>query len=96
MFFRREFVDVRREDAARHLYGDFWDERCLTEDCKIGIMASVLGYLVDVVYVHALVTREETPQTLWKFLQPAGALDQGFIQVFVEGEWRGCRPSASG
>ncbi len=91
VFFRREFVDaVRREDAVRRgtLCGNFWDESCLTEDCKIGIMASVLGYLVDVVYLPHMVTREETPQTLWKFVQQRVRWDQGFIQVFVEGEWR--------
>lgn len=91
VFFRREFVDaVRREDALQRgtLHGNFWDEGCLTEDCKIGIMASVLGYLVDVVYVPHMVTREETPQTLWKFVQQRVRWDQGFIQVFVEGEWR--------
>ena len=91
VFFRREFVDaVRREDALRRgtLHGDFWDESCLTEDCKIGIMASVLGYLVDVVYVPHMVTKEETPQTLWKFIRQRVRWDQGFIQVFCEGEWR--------
>ena len=91
VFFRREFVDaVRREDAVRRgtLHGNFWDESCLTEDCKIGILASVLGYLVDVVYVPHMVTKEETPQTLWKFVQQRVRWDQGFIQVFREGEWR--------
>ena len=44
VFFRREFVD-----ALYRRHGSFWDESCLTEDCKIGIMASVLGYLVDVI-----------------------------------------------
>ena len=51
-------------------------------------MASVLGYAVDVIYVPHMVTREETPQTLWKFVQQRVRWDQGFIQVFVEGEWR--------
>ena len=91
VFFRREFVDdVRRRDAIaqRALLGNFWDEQCLTEDCKIGILASVLGYAVDVIYVPDMVTREETPQTLWKFVMQRVRWDQGFIQVFVEGEWR--------
>jgi cellulose synthase/poly-beta-1,6-N-acetylglucosamine synthase-like glycosyltransferase len=91
VFFRREFVDeVRRMDAEEHgvLHGRFWDESCLTEDCKIGITASVLGYLVDVIYIPHMVTREETPQTLWKFVQQRVRWDQGFIQVFVEGGWR--------
>ena len=90
VFFRREFVDaVRREDAVRRaLSAATSGTSCLTEDCKIGIMASVLGYLVDVVYLPHMVTREETPQTLWKFVQQRVRWDQGFIQVFVEGEWR--------
>jgi glycosyltransferase XagB len=91
VFFRREFVDtVRRLDAEEQgvLNGRFWDESCLTEDCKIGITASVLGYLVDVIYIPDMVTREETPLTLWKFVQQRVRWDQGFIQVFVEGGWR--------
>jgi cellulose synthase/poly-beta-1,6-N-acetylglucosamine synthase-like glycosyltransferase len=91
VFFRREFVDaVRREDALASgtLHGKFWDESCLTEDCKVGMMASILGYLVDVIYVPHMVTREETPQTLWKFVQQRVRWDQGFIQVFVGGDWR--------
>lgn len=59
VFFRRQFLD-----ALRERYGTYWDERCLTEDCKIGIVASVLGYEVDVVFLEDLVTREETPATL--------------------------------
>jgi cellulose synthase/poly-beta-1,6-N-acetylglucosamine synthase-like glycosyltransferase len=91
VFFRREFVDeVRHLDAVERgaLPGRFWDEHCLTEDCKIGITASVLGYLVDVIYIPHMVTREETPQSLWKFVQQRVRWDQGFIQVFAEGSWR--------
>jgi cellulose synthase/poly-beta-1,6-N-acetylglucosamine synthase-like glycosyltransferase len=91
VFFRREFVDeVRERDAVRRrrTVGNFWDEECLTEDCKIGIVASVLGYTVDVIYEPHMVTREETPQTLWKFVMQRVRWDQGFIQVFVEGDWR--------
>ncbi|HEY3481336.1 MAG TPA: glycosyltransferase family 2 protein, partial [Streptomyces sp.] len=82
VFFRREFL------AALHdRYGEYWDERCLTEDCKIGITASVLGYEVDVVYVDELVTREETPADLRGFLRQRVRWMQGFIQVFAEREW---------
>ena len=38
-----------------------------------------------------MVTREETPQTLWKFVQQRVRWDQGFIQVFVRG---GVAPAA--
>ena len=82
VFFRREFLEVlRRRDGAA------WDEACLTEDAKIGISASVLGYKVDVVYLDELVTREETPPTLGAFARQRVRWMQGFMQVFTEGEW---------
>ncbi|MFC4147608.1 glycosyltransferase [Micromonospora mangrovi] len=82
VFFRREFLD-----ALRRRYGAYWDEDCLTEDCKIGMVASVLGYDVDVVYVDELVTREETPDTLRGLVRQRVRWMQGFIQVFTEREW---------
>jgi cellulose synthase/poly-beta-1,6-N-acetylglucosamine synthase-like glycosyltransferase len=82
VFFHRRFLE-----ALRARYGEYWDERCLTEDCKIGMSASVLGYEVDVVYVDELVTREETPATLRGFLRQRVRWMQGFIQVFAEREW---------
>jgi cellulose synthase/poly-beta-1,6-N-acetylglucosamine synthase-like glycosyltransferase len=82
VFFRRPFLE-----ALHARYGTWWDEDCLTEDCKIGIMASVLGYHVDVVYVDDLVTREETPETLRAFVRQRVRWMQGFVQVFGEGEW---------
>ena len=89
VFFRREFVEVvRAQDRARGGAGAFWDESCLTEDCKIGMLASAMGYTVDVVYVPEMVTREETPQNLAKFVRQRVRWMQGFIQVFSEGVWR--------
>ena len=82
VFFRREFLE-----ALHDRYGSYWDEDCLTEDCKIGIVASVLGYRVDVVYLEAMVTREETPPSLPAFVRQRVRWMQGFIQVFVAGEW---------
>lgn len=82
VFFRREFLD-----ALKRRYGTWWDERCLTEDCKIGILASVLGAKVDVVYLDHLVTREETPQSLRAFVHQRVRWMQGFIQVFFDGDW---------
>jgi cellulose synthase/poly-beta-1,6-N-acetylglucosamine synthase-like glycosyltransferase len=82
VFFRREFLE-----ALRARYGSYWDDDSLTEDCKIGMVASVLGYEVDVVYVDELVTREETPETLRGFLRQRVRWMQGFIQVFAEREW---------
>jgi glycosyltransferase XagB len=82
VFFHRAFLD-----ALHRRYGSYWDEHCLTEDCKIGIVASVLGFKVDVVYVDELVTREETPTTLPGFVKQRVRWMQGFIQVLFEGEW---------
>jgi cellulose synthase/poly-beta-1,6-N-acetylglucosamine synthase-like glycosyltransferase len=82
VFFRREFLE-----ALHRRYGSYWDEDCLTEDCKIGILASVLGFKVDVVYIEELVTREETPATLASFVRQRVRWMQGFIHVFVERDW---------
>jgi glycosyltransferase XagB len=82
VFFRREFLETLHR---RH--GSYWDEECLTEDCKIGILASVLGFKVDVVYVEELVTREETPATLAGLLRQRVRWMQGFIHVFAERDW---------
>jgi cellulose synthase/poly-beta-1,6-N-acetylglucosamine synthase-like glycosyltransferase len=82
VFFRREFLN-----ALYDRYGAYWDEGCLTEDCKIGITASVLGYQVDVVYVDELVTREETPERLGGFVRQRVRWMQGFLQVLAQREW---------
>jgi cellulose synthase/poly-beta-1,6-N-acetylglucosamine synthase-like glycosyltransferase len=82
VFFRREFLEALRAHS-----GNLWDEDCLTEDCKIGILASTLGYRVDVVYVAEMVTREETPHSLGAFVRQRVRWMQGFIQVFREGDW---------
>jgi cellulose synthase/poly-beta-1,6-N-acetylglucosamine synthase-like glycosyltransferase len=82
VFFRREFLE-----ALHRRHGSYWDEDCLTEDCKIGILASVLGFKVDVVYIEELVTREETPATLAGFVRQRVRWMQGFIHVFAEGDW---------
>lgn len=83
VFFRRQFLD-----HLKIRYGNYWDEKCLTEDCKIGILASVLGFRVDVVYLERLVTKEETPSSLWGLLRQRVRWMQGFIYVYGEGEWR--------
>ena len=82
VFFRREFL----ESLEAH-YGTWWDEDCLTEDCKIGMLASVMGFSIDVVYVDNMVTHEETPDTLAGFLRQRVRWMQGFIQVFFEHDW---------
>ncbi|HKO86326.1 MAG TPA: glycosyltransferase [Actinomycetota bacterium] len=82
VFFRREFLEALHRRHGRH-----WDEECLTEDCKIGILASVLGFKVDVVYIEELVTREETPATLAGLVRQRVRWMQGFIHVFAERDW---------
>ena len=89
VFFRKDFVlEVRAQSRDRRSGGTFWDEDCLTEDCKIGMLASAMGHRVDVVYVPSMVTQEETPQTLAKFVRQRVRWMQGFIQVFTEGVWK--------
>lgn len=83
VFFRREVLEELHAER-----GTYWDESCLTEDCMIGVEASVRGHQVDVVYLEELVTMEETPPTLRALLRQRVRWMQGFIQVFRHGGWR--------
>ena len=65
-----------------------WDEKCLAEDCELGVRLSSLGARVDVAYDPMLVTREETPGTLRGLLKQRTRWNQGFLQVLRKGEWR--------
>lgn len=65
-----------------------WDERCLAEDCELGVRLSSLGAKVDVAYDPMVVTREETPGTLRGLLKQRTRWNQGFLQVLRKGEWR--------
>lgn len=82
VFFSKEFMDT-----LHRRYGTWWDEHCLTEDCKIGIIASALGFPVVVHADPRLATLEETPESLGKFVKQRVRWMQGFIQVFFEAEW---------
>lgn len=64
-----------------------WDESCLTEDCDIGIRLSISGAKISVVYDERHVTREETPATLATFIRQRTRWNQGFLQVFMKGDW---------
>lgn len=86
VFFRRKFLDILKRN-----YGTWWDEDCLTEDCKIGILASVHNCPVDVVYLDHMVTREETPASLRGLIRQRVRWMQGFIYVFGQGDWRRLR-----
>ncbi len=64
-----------------------WDEQCLTEDADIGIRLSAAGAKFQVVYDEKLATREETPHTLQDFIRQRTRWIQGFLQIFLKGEW---------
>lgn len=64
-----------------------WDEACLTEDADIGIRLAALGAKLRVVYKEELVTREETPSSLASFIKQRTRWNQGFLQVFMKGDW---------
>jgi cellulose synthase/poly-beta-1,6-N-acetylglucosamine synthase-like glycosyltransferase len=64
-----------------------WDEEILTEDADIGIRLSVLGKKVRVVYDEEHVTQEETPLTVSSFIRQRTRWNQGFLQIFLKGDW---------
>jgi cellulose synthase/poly-beta-1,6-N-acetylglucosamine synthase-like glycosyltransferase len=65
-----------------------WDVSCLTEDCDLGVRASVAGVETAVFYHPALTTREETPESLTKLVVQRTRWMMGFIQVLRKGDWR--------
>jgi glycosyltransferase XagB len=64
-----------------------WDEQCLTEDADLGIRLSLAGARLRVIYDDEFVTREETPHTLGQFIKQRTRWNQGFIQIFLKGDW---------
>lgn len=78
-------IAVRR-DLIEHLGG--WDERCLAEDCDLGVRASARGARVAVVYEPEHTTREECPPDVRSFFKQRVRWMQGFIQVLAKGDWR--------
>jgi glycosyltransferase XagB len=75
-----------RADVLRAVGG--WDPHCLAEDCELGVRLSALGAHIRVAYDPYLVTREETPPTLWALLKQRTRWNQGFLQVLRKGEWK--------
>jgi glycosyltransferase XagB len=75
-----------RRDLVERTGG--WDEQCLTEDADMGVRLSVLGEQVRVVYDSRWVTREETPHTAASLVRQRTRWSQGFLQVFLKGDWR--------
>lgn len=64
-----------------------WDEKCLTEDADIGIRLSALGAKIRIVYDERHVTQEETPSTVGQLIKQRTRWNQGFLQVFLKGDW---------
>lgn len=75
-----------RTDVLRAANG--WDGTCLAEDCDLGVRLSSRGAAVVVAYDSALVTREETPDSLIALYRQRTRWNQGFLQVLRKGEWR--------
>ncbi len=65
-----------------------WDVACLTEDCDLGVRASVAGIRTTVFYHPDLTTREETPESLTKLVVQRTRWMMGFMQVLFKGDWR--------
>src|SRR5262249_18427338 len=65
-----------------------WDESCLAEDCDLGARLSTRGARAVVGYTSALVTQEETPETIAALLKQRTRWNQGFLQVLRKGDWR--------
>ncbi len=65
-----------------------WDEDCLTEDADLGIRLSVDGARIRVLCDDEHVTREETPDSIKSLIRQRTRWHQGFLQVFLKGDWR--------
>jgi len=66
---------------------DGWDENCLTEDADLGIRLCSKGAKIRVIYDEKHVTREETPTSIESFVKQRTRWNQGFMQIFLKGEW---------
>ena len=75
-----------RTEVLRQAGG--WDEQCLAEDCDLGVRLSSQGAKVVVAYDSAMVTREETPDTLYGLLRQRTRWNQGFLQVYRKKDWK--------
>lgn len=65
-----------------------WDENSLTEDADIGFRLTSVGAGLSVVYDEQHVTREETPPNLTSFIKQRTRWNQGFLQIFLKGDWK--------
>jgi glycosyltransferase XagB len=83
VFFKRELLEPK---SANEQWG--WDDSCLAEDCELGVRFSSAGKKVVVAYSPAMVTREETPDTIRSFVKQRTRWNQGFLQVYRKGDWK--------
>jgi glycosyltransferase XagB len=65
-----------------------WDGNCLAEDCDLGVRLSSQGAKVVVAYDSAIVTREETPDSISSLYKQRTRWHQGFLQVLRKGDWK--------
>ncbi|GAA1833213.1 hypothetical protein GCM10009682_59510 [Luedemannella flava] len=65
-----------------------WDGTCLAEDCDLGVRLSCVGAKVVVAYESAIVTKEETPDSLMSLLKQRTRWNQGFLQVLRKRDWK--------
>ena len=63
-------------------------ELCLTEDCRLGMEASALGFKTKVLTAPEMATIEETPHTILELIEQRVRWMQGFIEVYISGVWR--------
>lgn len=78
VFFRRSLLD--------EVGG--WDPEMLAEDAEIGVRLSVLGHDVRVAYQPHLVSREEAPTTIRRWVKQRTRWNLGFMQTIRKGQWR--------
>lgn len=67
---------------------DGWDANCLAEDCDLGVRLSSRNAKVVVAYDARMVTREETPGTLYALFKQRTRWNQGFLQVLRKKDWK--------
>lgn len=67
---------------------DGWDGECLAEDCDLGVRLSSRRFRVVVSYDPLMVTREETPGSLYGLFKQRTRWNQGFIQVYRKNDWK--------
>lgn len=75
-----------RSEVLREATG--WDASCLAEDCDLGVRLSSRRARVVVSYDPLLVTREETPDSLYGLFKQRTRWNQGFLQVFGKKDWK--------